>query len=134
MMEALTFGALSRLFSGLAIRHRKAVALRFGYDETILASWFRAVSRVRNLSAHHSRLWNAPMHVDQPVAAKKLRCEMTPTDRLYARLVVLASLLEMIGPGMDWKRRLVALLRRYPTVPLSQMGIPAGWDGRPFWA
>jgi len=134
IMEALTFGALSRLFSGLAIRHRKAVALRFGYDETILSSWFRAVSLVRNLSAHHSRLWNAPMHVDQPVAAKKLRCEMTPTDRLYARLVVLASLLEMIGPGMDWKRRLVTLLRRYPAVPLSQMGIPVGWDGRSFWA
>jgi abortive infection bacteriophage resistance protein len=134
IMEALTFGALSRLFSGLAIRHRKAVALRFGYDETILASWFRAISRVRNLSAHHSRLWNAPMHVDQPAAAKKLRLEMTPTDRLYARLVVLASLIEMVDPATDWKRRLAALVRRYPTVPLSQMGIPAGWDERSFWA
>jgi abortive infection bacteriophage resistance protein len=134
IMEPLTFGALSRLFSGLATRHRKAVALRFGYDEAVLASWFRAVSLVRNLSAHHSRMWNAPMHVDQPVAAKKLRCEMTPTDRLYARLVVLASLLEMIGPGRDWKRRLVALLQRYSAVPLGQMGIPAGWDCRSFWA
>ena len=134
IMEAITFGALSRLFSGLALRHRKAVALRFGYDESVLSSWFRAISLVRNLSAHHSRLWNAPMHVDQPLAAKKLRFEMTPTDTLYARFVALGALLPMIDPATEWKRRLIALIQRYPTVPLSQMGIPAGWDGCAFWA
>ena len=134
IMEALTFGALSRLFSGLVLQHRKVVALRFGYDETVLASWFRSINLVRNHSAHHGRLWNAPMHVDQPVAAKKLRSEMMPTDRLYTRLVVLAALLEMIEPASDWKRRLAGLIGRYPTVPLFQMGIPAGWEARPFWA
>ncbi|MFL5381211.1 MAG: Abi family protein [Longimicrobiaceae bacterium] len=133
IMEALTFGALSRLYSGLALRHRKAVALRFGYDETVLASWFRSVTFVRNLSAHHSRLWNAPMHVDQPLAAKKLRCEMIPTDRLYARFVVLAALLDAIDPKSEWGRRLVALVGRYPAVPLKQMGMPPGWQCRPFW-
>jgi abortive infection bacteriophage resistance protein len=133
IMEALTFGALSRLFAGLALRHRKAVAVRFGYDETVLASWFRSINLVRNLSAHHSRLWNAPMHVDQPIAAKSLRSEMIPTDRLYARLVVLAALLEMIDPASDWKRRLVELISRHPELPLSQMGIPADWHTRPFW-
>jgi abortive infection bacteriophage resistance protein len=99
----------------------------------VLSSWFSAISLVRNLSAHHSRLWNAPMHVDQPLAAKKLRSEMTPTDTLYARFVVLGALLEMVDPATDWKRRLIALIQRYPTVPLSQMGIPAGWDARAFW-
>jgi abortive infection bacteriophage resistance protein len=133
IMEALTFGALSRLFSGLALEHRKAVAQRFGYDETVLASWFRSINLVRNHSAHHSRLWNAPMHVDQPIAAKKLRTEMMPTDRLYARLVVLAALLESVEPASDWKCRLAGLLGRYPTVPLAQMGIPAAWEARVFW-
>jgi abortive infection bacteriophage resistance protein len=133
VMEAITFGALSRLFSGLALRHRKAVAARFGYDETVLSSWFRAANLVRNVCAHHSRLWNAPMHVDQPLAAKKLRSEMIPTDRLYARLVVLAGLVEMIDPATDWKQRLVALVARSPSVPLAPMGVPADWDTRPFW-
>jgi len=133
IMEALTFGALSRLYSGLALRHRKAVALRFGYDESVLASWFRSINLVRNLSAHHGRLWNAPMHIDQPVAAKKLRSEMIPTDRLYARLVVLAALLDMIDSTCDWKRRLAELISRYPALPLHLMGIPADWMSRPFW-
>jgi abortive infection bacteriophage resistance protein len=133
MMEASTFGVLSRLFSGLTLEHRKAVALRFGYDELVLSSWFRSITLVRNLSAHHSRLWNAPMHVDQPIAAKKLRGEQSPTDRLYARLVAIAALLEMIDPGSDWKQSLVALLSRYPTVPLRPLGMAPGWDKRPFW-
>lgn len=133
MMEASTFGVLSRLFSGLALRHRKAVALRFGYDETVLSSWFRSITLVRNLCAHHGRLWDAPMHVDQPLAAKKLRAEQTPTDRLYARLVAVAALLQMIDPDSGWKGRLVALMGRYPSVPRAPMGMPAGWETRPLW-
>ena len=133
-MEALTFGALSRLFSGLALQHRKAIALRFGYDETVLASWFRSINLVRNISAHHGRLWNAPMHVDQPLAAKKVRSLMIPTDKLYARLVVLAALLAMVDPASDWKQRLARLFRRHSSVRLDQMGMPAGWDALPFWA
>lgn len=133
LMEASTFGALSRLFSGLTLSHRKAIAVRFGYDETVLSSWFRSINLVRNLCAHHGRLWNAPMHVDQPLAAKKLRSEQTPTDTLYARLVAIAALLGMIDPRSDWKNRLASLLARYPSVPLAPMGVPAGWDARPFW-
>ncbi|HEX8395519.1 MAG TPA: Abi family protein [Longimicrobium sp.] len=133
MLEASTFGVLSRLFSGLALRHRKTVALRFGFDERVLSSWFRSINLVRNLCAHHGRLWNTPMHVDQPLAATRLREEQIPTDRLYARLVAIAALIGMVDPSSDWKRRLASLLARYPSVPLAPMGIPPGWNTRPFW-
>lgn len=133
IMEAITYGALSRLFSGLKLAHRKAVAGRFGFDETVLASWFRCLNLLRNMCAHHNRLWNAPMHVDQPVGAKKLRGEMGRTDVLFARLVVLAALLDMIGAGVEWKRRLVELMDRYPGVPRAIMGFPEGWQTREFW-
>ena len=62
------------------------------------------------------------MHIDQPVAAKKLRSEMIPTDRFYARLVVLAALLDMIDPGCDWKRRLIDLISRYPCAATAPDG------------
>jgi hypothetical protein len=28
----------------------------------------------------------------------------------------------------------VTLVARYPAVALDQMGMPAGWNARPFWA
>jgi abortive infection bacteriophage resistance protein len=133
IMEAITYGSLSRLFSGLKLTHRKAIARRFGYDETVLASWFRSLNLLRNMCAHHNRLWNAPMHVDQPVGARKLRAELGRTDVLYARLVILAALLDVMGAGAEWKRRLTDLLDRYPCVPRGVMGFPEGWRAREFW-
>lgn len=133
IMEAITYGSLSRLFSGLKLAHRKAIARRFGYDETVLGSWFRALNLLRNMCAHHNRLWNAPMHVDQPVGAKKLRGELGRTDVLYARLVVLAALLDVMDAGAEWKRRLIELIDRYPRVPHDVMGFPDDWQTRDFW-
>lgn len=134
IMETITYGALSRLFSSLKVAHRKAVARRFGYDEAVLGSWFRSLNLLRNMCAHHNRLWNAPMHVDQPVGARKLRGEQGRTDLLYARIVVLAALLDVIGGGAEWKQRMAALADRYPRVPLSGMGFPEDWRTRVFWS
>ncbi len=134
IMETITYGALSRLFSGLRISHRKSVAQRFGYDEKVLSSWFRSLNLLRNMCAHHNRLWNAPMNVDQPMAAKRLLPELGRTDLFYPRAVVLAELLVMIEPASDWKSRLKALLERYPEVPTSTMGFPGDWRSRPFWS
>jgi abortive infection bacteriophage resistance protein len=134
IMEAITYGTLSRLFAGLCLSHRKAVALRFGYDEKVLASWFRSLNLVRNMCAHHNRLWNAPMNVDQPMAARKLLSELARTDLLYARTIVLGELLSIIQPAMEWKRRLTTLICRYPAVPTAAMGFPADWASRPFWS
>jgi abortive infection bacteriophage resistance protein len=133
VMETITYGALSRLFSGLRIGHRKAVAVRFGYDEKVLASWFRSLNLLRNMCAHHNRLWNAPMNVDQPMAARKLASELARTDLLYARTVVLGELLSIVDPASEWKRRLIALICRYPAVPTGAMGFPPDWSSRAFW-
>jgi abortive infection bacteriophage resistance protein len=133
VMEAITYGSLSRLFSGLKLAHRKSIALRFGYDETLLVSWFRSVNLVRNMCAHHTRLWNSRMLVDQPLSVKSLAAEFTQRDRFYARAVVMGVLVEVIDPGSDWKKRLVALIGRYPKVPTPAMGFPADWRKRAFW-
>lgn len=135
VMEALTFGTLSHFFSGLQRSHRKAIAARFGFDEKVLRSWLRALNGLRNMAAHHNRLWNAPMHVDQPIAAKRLAVEFGPTnDTFFARAVVAVALLENIAPRSRWKERLIRLLDKNPGVPEQAMGFPPGWRKRSFWS
>lgn len=131
--EAITFGALSRLYSGLRLDLRKLVARRFGYDETVLVSWCRTLTTLRNMCAHHNRLWNATLVVDQPKQAKALAADLTPPDTLYARAVLLAALLRVVAPASDWRQRLAALLARYSGVNPAAMGFPAGWEARPVW-
>lgn len=133
LAEAVTYGALSRLYSGLQLQHRKSVASRFGFDEVILLSWFRTLTTLRNQCAHHNRLWNATMLVDRPKVANRYKSELDPNDRFYARAVVLGALLEMIEPASDWRQRLISLIERYPKVQTSAMGFPPDWRTRAFW-
>jgi abortive infection bacteriophage resistance protein len=133
MSEALTFGELSYLFAGLHRSNRKLVARQFSYDETVLVSWFKSISTLRNICAHHNRLWDFRLLVHQPKVAKSLNGEFTRGDRFYSRAVVLAAILDVVNRGSDWKPQLIDLIARYPIVDASRMGFPAAWQTRRFW-
>lgn len=133
-MEAVTFGTMSHLYSNLADPIRKAIARRFNYDEKVVLSWFRSTTMLRNLSAHHARLWNTRNGVDKPMRAKRVREELgAGMNTFYARAVAVAALFEEIGHDLGWKLRLRDLLDAHPFVDESQMGFPEGWRERPFW-
>jgi abortive infection bacteriophage resistance protein len=134
-MEAVTFGTVSHLFSNLRRPYRRRIASQFTYDEHVLQSWFRSVNGVRNLAAHHGRLWNAPLQVDQPQPGNPFGAEFNPQpSTFFDRAVVIVALLRVIEPGSDWKPRLIRLLDTHPFVDHRAMGFPQGWRDRPFWA
>jgi abortive infection bacteriophage resistance protein len=57
--EILTFGSLVRLFSLLVDSDKTAVARYFGVtDGRRLHKWLLAMNGLRNVCAHHHRLWN----------------------------------------------------------------------------
>ena len=132
-LEALTFGTISKHFSTLHINNRKQISKDFNQDEKILISWFRSINMIRNMCAHHNRLWNAKLVVDEPSRAKKIKHEMGAPSSFASRAAVLVTLLQAVEPQSDWGNKLIALTRKYPTVDTSQMGFANGWQGRPFW-
>ncbi len=131
--EAISFGNLSRLFAGLHIANRKLVAKHFQLDELILVNWFKCLNVLRNMCAHHNRLWNAKLVVSKPKAAKKFAAELQQVDTFYSRAVIIAALLQAVETNSDWKQRLHALLQKFPRVPTAQMGFPSDWQQRRFW-
>ena len=57
--ELLTLGQLSKWLSNLKLRQdRQAIAARFGLDELVVCAFAHHLTHVRNLCAHHSRVWN----------------------------------------------------------------------------
>ncbi|CAB0689117.1 Abi family protein [Corynebacterium diphtheriae] len=57
--EILDFGGVSKLFDFLSKQLKNQIALSFGAKEgTVVAGWIRNFNYIRNVSAHHSRLWN----------------------------------------------------------------------------
>ncbi|MGY0711768.1 Abi family protein [Azospirillum argentinense] len=131
--EGITFGDLSKLYSCLISIHQKSIAKQFnGYDYERLKSWFKALNYLRNICAHHNRLWNFSMLVDRPQESKALP-ELTNNHKFYARAVLLVALLAIVEPGNGWRNRLIKLIDEYPNVPTGEMGFPAGWRALPFW-
>ncbi|MBM3854673.1 MAG: Abi family protein [Verrucomicrobia bacterium] len=134
VMETFSLGSLSRLYAGLASgAERIAVANYFGTDEFVLQGWFHVLSYVRNLCAHHARLWNRRLVIKFRQVARRHRSFLNSNDQFFAVAVVLYDLLHHVVPDTQWNVRLRDLINRYPVAPLGAMGFPADWRQVPFW-
>ena len=72
-VEFLTFKEISTLFSNLKLSSdTQIMEAHFGWKFPLLKSWFRNVSDLRNLCAHHSRVWNRDLVVYQKLHGKIL--------------------------------------------------------------
>lgn len=143
MVEALTIGQLDKAMSNLRRRSdRTAVAARIGLNEPVLMSWLRTYVRVRNICAHHGRLWNVGIGVYPAIpnssAISWLKSnEALPTrseKRLYPVLVSLQSVLDVVSPRSTWAQRLHDLVSTRPPMNLASMGIPDAWTDDDFWS
>lgn len=143
MVETLTIGQLDRMYRNLRKRaDRNAIAASIGLAAPVLESWLQTYVRVRNICAHHGRLWNVGLGV-YPVIPKSPSISWLKgpdalphrsTKGLYPVLVSLQSVLDSVSPRSSWARRLHKLLRTRPSMNLSGMGIPAAWAEDEFWS
>ena len=61
--ELITFGALSKMYEHLRTSLRKRIAREFNLPQSVFVSWLHSLTAVRNVCAHHSRLWNRELAV-----------------------------------------------------------------------
>lgn len=62
MGELMTFGELSTWYDNyFKSPIRKRISLFYGLQPDVLTSWLRVFSLIRNICAHHGRLWNKPL-------------------------------------------------------------------------
>jgi abortive infection bacteriophage resistance protein len=61
--ELLSFGAISLLYKHIPPKNRKPIAHVFHVPEAVLESWLHALTNIRNICAHHNRLWNRELPV-----------------------------------------------------------------------
>lgn len=143
VVELMTMGQLSKWFSNIQARQdRRAISQIYGIDEKVMTSFCEHLSLVRNMAAHHARLWNRDI-------TKKMRLPthgprdlygslwgLPDTDRrsrkLYNTFTMTLHLMNVIAPGHYWKARVKDLIATY-AIDTSKMGFPADWQTRPLW-
>jgi len=141
LTEVMSFGSLSKMFKGMIRRDQREIAIRYGLQPTVLASWMHHLVYVRNLCAHHSRLWDRVWSIKPELPPGKTWSPplLPGNNRLFATLLVLYFLLKRcpaIAPfDQEWKIRLHGHLDKPPKAskPLAKMGLTGNWEQHPNW-
>jgi abortive infection bacteriophage resistance protein len=137
-IEVWDFGQLSKLFAGMKHADQQSIALIYGAPNgQAFAQWLRSLNFIRNVSAHHSRLWNINVLELSPVP------QGWPAGLNNARpffyFCLMQQLLKVICPNSSWGRRFLDLLAKdFPTVAnqqtsLAELGVVAGWERWALW-
>jgi abortive infection bacteriophage resistance protein len=136
--EVMTFGQLSVWFKNLKrSSDRNAIARIYCIDEVILGSFMHHLTHIRNLTAHHCRLWNRRLVFTMtiPTFPVDLAGMFNPLSNrnIYNTLVMLGYLLKLISPSTSWPVRIKRLIDEYVTDKTATMGFPDGWRDLPMW-
>lgn len=140
-MEVMSFGALSKMFQGMVRDDQRPVARRYGVQPRDLVAIFHHLVYVRNLCAHHSRLWDRIWAIKPSLPrGNAWQPPLLPSnDRLFASLLLLYHLMKCCpavrGMMEHWRDRLKQHLSQPPAAvnSLDKMGMPANWEDHPVW-
>lgn len=139
VVEIMTLGQLSKWYDNLLHRaDRNAVAHRYDMDEVNFSSFLHHLTIIRNLCAHHSRLWNREITFTFKLPTHRPAGLVTSLNtqnsrRIYNTLTTLIYLMNTISPDNQWKQRLKALLGKHQ-IDVSPMGFPTNFSTNPIWS
>lgn len=138
--EVVSLGLLSKVYKNLkpSFAPKKEISKHFGISQpAVFESWLRSITYVRNICAHHSRLWNrtltvTPIRFHSPTN-KWITIPPANNDKIYYLLCCIWYMLREVNPGSSFVVKLKALFAKYPVVDSTSMGFPVNWEADPFW-
>ena len=106
-LELTSFGGLSKLYGNInnADKLKDTIAKEFGaVNHTFLPSWLQAIAQIRNICAHHGRLWNKNLPASVKLLPKPPNAWIIDVPQqhefkhLYVHLCIMKYLLDTIHP------------------------------------
>lgn len=136
-IEVFTLGKLLTMFSKVDHKIRKDVASFFKVPDVVFESWLRALNGVRNISAHHGRLWNRVIGY-KPLMLKKRKhpeWHVEPSvsnDKVFIIILIMRHLLRICAPESNWHNEIEKLIDN-SNIQIRSMGFPVDWKNHPVW-
>jgi abortive infection bacteriophage resistance protein len=143
ILEIASMGSLSKLYKSLKhqLPEKATIAKEMGLQlHSELSSWLESLTYIRNIIAHHSRIWSKNM-VKRPLEklnnpmGEWLFCPLKEVQAKKPFLIISAMLYlcNKVTPGHHIKLELLDLFNSYPNVPLYKIGFLDGWKNEPLW-
>ena len=145
--ELMTFGELSKWVSATRDpKIKSAIARDLGLPTSeTLEGTLQLLAYIRNICAHHSRLWNRRTVKRLPIIKRYAKdlvlCRLTTPqgpqqsteNQIYNALVVIINLLKHQSADTSFPARLRALIEERSVAQQAAMGFPPDWRDRPCW-
>ena len=136
--EITSFGSLSMLYKNLKPgREKREIANYFGLADSVFETWLHSIVYLRNVCAHHTRLWNRAMSIRPQIPRSPRKTWLTngniANNRTYYILSMIAYLLQTVNPKNTFSIRFKNLLTKYQNVDVKALGFPDNWEQEPLW-
>lgn len=138
-IELWDFGLLSKLFAGMQHKDKQIIAEKYGAEDgEKFAQWLRSLNYLRNVSAHHSRLWN--INVVERSSVPTGWSEELSNKRPFLYFCIMQQMMNVICPNSSWGKRFNEMLTvDFPMVEnraisLLDFGVVIGWDAWELWS
>lgn len=138
MAECVSFGKWSKIYQHLKKADpnhpnpKKVIAKAFGLQVTVMESWLHGLTILRNLCAHHGRVWNRRFSY-RPEVFSNEAAHFTHQQSFYCYAVVIRLLTRAVDPADDWPQQLAALFAAHPGIAPADLGFPTHWQNAPLW-
>ena len=143
ILEVASMGTLSKLYKNLKhqLPEKATIAKEMGLNlHSELSSWLEAITYVRNIIAHHSRLWSRNM-VKKPIENLNnplgiwFQKPLLPVQTKKPFLIIssMIYLCNQVTPNHTIKSKIIELINANPTLPIYKLGFQNNWNNEPLW-
>jgi len=136
-VELLDWGGLARLYGFATRAVQDQVAGDFELSAPQFGSWLKSLNVMRNVCAHHGRLFNRVFAIAPKLPAPgrfPQLDECGPFTRAFGHLSMIQFLLAQRGLGKGTV--LPAVLKSFPSMPtvnITHLGAPRNWSELELW-
>lgn len=136
IFETSTFGLVSKFYDNIdsSLPEKAVVARFFGFSKAavpVLVSWMRHLTNLRNICAHHSRLY-IKTNIVKPKFPRKIDGDWVTSwpdsGKIYASVCIVKKLLDACSIEYDFVSELKKIMRSVRVEQLESMGFPNDWD------
>lgn len=139
-LEVISLGLLSKMYRNLAdgLPEKATITNNLGLPTpNMLENWLHAIALLRNVCAHHCRLFERSMEIWPTLPTRLpgdwMNAAGVNPKSAYAHLCCLQYLLQTISPANRFPQRLQQIFADYPQVNPREIGAPNNWQTQPLW-
>jgi abortive infection bacteriophage resistance protein len=128
-VEIMGLGSLSKFYSNLTLENRNLICSIDGIDHNVFKTWLHTITFLRNICAHHGRLWSRNFSIRPKIPDKDPDWKKIPFNnkKLFTTIAVLEWIcrkaelpVNYIEPVFETMNRISALDGRFS----GWMGVP----------